>query len=155
MTADDQFLVKAAEAARAGHHIFPQMAACEAALESGWGRSQLAVEANNLFGQKQDWWHPEGTGTLSLPTEEFLGGKWVEVTAEWVRFANWAECFAGRMHLLELLSVEYPSYAEALHAETPEEFVELVSRRWSTDPQRAAKVIEIYNAHRGAFPLEA
>ena len=155
MNEENQFLMRAAEAAREGKHVFPQMAACEAALESGWGRSQLALEANNLFGQKQDRWHPEGEGSLSLPTEEFEGDKWVGTVAEWVRFASWADCFRGRMQLLELLSVEYPSYGEALRAQTPQEFVRLVSECWSTDPDRAAKVLAIYDAHQNAFLLSA
>ncbi len=49
----DEFLSKACAAARSAGHIFPEYAACEAALESGWGMSGLAQKANNLFGQKQ------------------------------------------------------------------------------------------------------
>ncbi|MGB7199797.1 MAG: glucosaminidase domain-containing protein, partial [Acidobacteriaceae bacterium] len=71
------FLSRAYRAAQAAHHIFPAFAACEAALESGWGRSQLAMEANNLFGQKQS--HPPlaGTETIAMPTREFLHGHWL------------------------------------------------------------------------------
>jgi flagellum-specific peptidoglycan hydrolase FlgJ len=46
------------------------MAACEAALESTWGASELATKGNNLFGQKQQV-HPE-FGTLHIPTREFI-----------------------------------------------------------------------------------
>lgn len=49
----EEFLQQAASAARRAGHIFPEYAACEAALESAWGHSELAREANNLFGQKQ------------------------------------------------------------------------------------------------------
>ena len=52
-TPQDSFLRQASAAARAAGHIFPDYAACEAALESTWGQSRLAREANNLFGQKQ------------------------------------------------------------------------------------------------------
>ncbi len=52
-TPQDSFLRQASAAARAAGHIFPDYAACEAALESTWGRSRLAREANNLFGQKE------------------------------------------------------------------------------------------------------
>ncbi|HZU08351.1 MAG TPA: glucosaminidase domain-containing protein, partial [Pseudacidobacterium sp.] len=61
MTMQETFLQKAYQAAAAAGHIFPEYAACEAALESGWGLSHLATEANNLFGQKQA--HPPLPGT--------------------------------------------------------------------------------------------
>jgi uncharacterized FlgJ-related protein len=47
------FLDRASAEAVKASHPFPQMAACEAALESSWGNSQLAREGNNLFGMNQ------------------------------------------------------------------------------------------------------
>jgi len=148
MSLEIEFLTHAVVAARQGGHIFPEMAACEAALESGWGRSLLAREANNLFGQKQDSGCTEGIGTLALPTREYFHGRWVTVDAGWVKFPDWAAAFAGRMEILRALSVEFPDYAHALQASTPEQFVQLVSERWSTDPERARKVLLIYDEHK-------
>lgn len=148
MSIQTEFLTRALAAARQGGHIFPEMAACEAALESGWGLSRLTREANNLFGQKQDRGRTEGIGTLALPTREYFHGKWVTVEAHWVKFPDWAAAFAGRMEILRALSPEFPAYAHALQAQTPEQFVQLVSRRWSTDPGRAGKVLSIYDEHR-------
>ena len=147
----DQFLIKAAHAAQAAGHPFPDYAACEAALESGWGMSHLATEANNLFGQKQA--HPPlaGTDTISLPTREFLHGAWVSVQANWVKFEDWAACFRGRRALLESLSTAYPNYKAALTATTGEEFVTAVSKTWSTDPGRAGKVLAVYDCHRASL----
>jgi flagellum-specific peptidoglycan hydrolase FlgJ len=145
------FLSRAYQAAQAAHHIFPAYAACEAALESGWGHSQLAVEANNLFGQKQS--HPPmpGTETMTLPTREFLQGHWMTVSANWAKFAGWSECFQARMALLERLSRAYPHYGAALKAVTGEQYVAAVSLSWSTDPQRAGKVLAVYDAHADVF----
>jgi flagellum-specific peptidoglycan hydrolase FlgJ len=145
------FLSRACRAAQAAHHIFPAYAACEAALESGWGRSQLAAEANNLFGQKQS--HPPlaGTETLTLPTREFLHGHWMTVSANWAKFADWNECFKARMALLERLSRAYPHYGAALKAMTGEQYVAAVSLSWSTDPERAGKVLAVYDAHADVF----
>jgi flagellum-specific peptidoglycan hydrolase FlgJ len=151
ITLQEAFLRKAAAAARTAGHLFPEYAACEAALESGWGQSHLATEANNLFGQKQA--HPPlpGTQTLSLPTREFLHGAWVAVQASWVQFPNWESCFTERMALLRSLARSYPNYGEALAATTGEQFITLVSRTWSTDPDRAGKVLDVYDHHRLAF----
>jgi flagellum-specific peptidoglycan hydrolase FlgJ len=147
----DEFLSKACAAARSAGHIFPEYAACEAALESGWGMSGLAQKANNLFGQKQS--HPplQGSATLSLPTREFLHGAWVTVQANWVEFPGWQACFAARMDLLRRLSNSHPDYLAALAATTGSDFVTEVSRTWSTDPQRAGKVLTVYDHHQQAF----
>ncbi len=140
--------MRAAAAARAAGHLFPEYAACEAALESGWGLSHLAVEANNLFGQKQA--HPPltGTDTVALPTREYLHGAWVAVQANWVKFADWSACFRERMTLLESLSQAYPNYGAALSATTGEQFITEVSKTWSTDPARAGKVLAVFDCHR-------
>ena len=63
LPANKAWLIATAEAAKTGGHIFPEMAACEAGLESGhpdpqtgytmYGQSELAREGNNLFGTKQ------------------------------------------------------------------------------------------------------
>lgn len=149
----ESFLQRASDAARAAGHLYPEYAACEAALESGWGQSHLATQANNLFGQKQA--HPTlpGTETLSLPTREYLHGAWVSVQAAWVQFADWESCFRERMALLRSLADGYPNYREALAATTGEQFVTLVSRSWSTDPARAGKVLAVYDTHRAAFAV--
>jgi flagellum-specific peptidoglycan hydrolase FlgJ len=146
-----EFLNKAFTAACLAGHIFPEIAACEAAVESAWGQSKLALEANNLFGQKQS--HPpiEGTGTLALPTREYLGKQWVTVEANWAKFASWNESFRARMALLERLSHAYPHYAAALAARSGEDFAAEVSKTWSTDPARAAKVLAIHTEHRMTF----
>jgi flagellum-specific peptidoglycan hydrolase FlgJ len=152
-TPQDTFLRQASAAARAAGHIFPEYAACEAALESTWGQSRLAREANNLFGQKHSAEPANGVlvPALLMPTQEFLRGRWVTVTAQWARFADQAACFRARMALLHRLSASYPAYGRALAATTGEVFIEDVSRVWSTDPQRAAKVLAIHRQHSASF----
>jgi flagellum-specific peptidoglycan hydrolase FlgJ len=145
----EEFLVKAFDAARKAAHVFPEYAACEAALESAWGLSRLATEANNLFGQKQS--HPPVGDSLGLPTKEYLHGAWVWVPAAWVKFVDWAACFAARMALLERLGKAYPTYAAALAAKDGPAFVALVSKKWSTDPQRAEKVLQVWTTHKAVF----
>jgi flagellum-specific peptidoglycan hydrolase FlgJ len=154
------FLERAsAEAAKAGHP-FPRMAACEAALESNYGNSALARDGRNLFGMKQHA-HPI-FGTMNLPTREFVGeakekivldegqsfdGKldgWITVTAKWVEYPDFASCFADRKATLERLANVYPHYAAALRAADAQNYIAEVSKTWSTDPDRACKVMSIY-----------
>lgn len=149
-----QFLLKAASAAQHAGHVFPEMAACEAALESAWGKSGLATEDNNLFGMKQHR-HPI-YGTHVLPTKEFVGLEkdtedglrdgWIAVKAQWVKYPDCASCFADRMATLKRLASAYPHYAAALDAKDRSAYITEVSKTWSTDPGRAAKVQAIYDA---------
>lgn len=139
-----QFLLLAAAAARKAGHIFPEMASCEAALESTYGKSVLAIQDNNLFGMKQ---HRHAIyGTHTLPTREFENGEWVERTADWVSYPDWATCFSDRMSTLSRLAPYLAHYRAALSAEDPETYVAEVSKTWSTDPDRGKKVQAIFDA---------
>lgn len=139
------FLCNAKTEALKANHPFPIMAACEAALESGWGASLLARDGKNLFGTKQHK-HPI-FGTLTLPTREYLGGAWKMVDAEWVQYPDFASCFADRLSTLQRLSGAYPHYKAAIEATDAETFISEVSQTWSTDPGRAAKVLSIYQEY--------
>ncbi len=136
------FLRDARDAAISAKHPFPEMAAAEAALESNWGNSELAREANNLFGMKQ---HAHAVyGTMNLPTREFEKGEWIQTVAHWVQYPDWASCFADRLATLQRLSNAFPHYKAALEAHDAETYVKEVSQTWSTDPGRARKVISIF-----------
>jgi flagellum-specific peptidoglycan hydrolase FlgJ len=141
-----QFLDAATAQAVKANHPFPQMTACEAALESSWGHSELARDANNLFGMKQHS-HPI-CGTMTLPTREWEGsavdGHWVTVSANWVKYSDWRACFCDRLATLERLANKYPHYAAALKATDAKTYIDEVSKSWSTDPDRAKKVFSIY-----------
>jgi flagellum-specific peptidoglycan hydrolase FlgJ len=152
-----QFLQNAAGEARKAGHVFPEMAACEAALESGFGASELARVDHNLFGTKQHK-HPVYS-THNLPTTEFLtlpqGGEWITVNAAWVSYPDEASCFADRMSTLTRLAPVLPHYAAALGAASPEIYVMEVSRTWATDPKRGAKVLVIYDECSGDWNANA
>jgi flagellum-specific peptidoglycan hydrolase FlgJ len=147
-----QFLDRAKAEAVKANHPFPCMAAAEAALESNWGNSQLAREANNLFGMKQHV-HPV-CGTMTLPTKEFLEGEWRVCSSEWVKYPDWRGCFADRLATLERLSNMYPHYKAALDAPDAKTYITEVSSTWSTDPLRALKVLSIYQDYK-AVPAAA
>ena len=143
------FLLEAAAAATKAGHIFPQMAACEAALESAYGQSLLAVQDSNLFGMKAHL--HEVFNTHVLPTREFENGEWIVVDAKWIHYPDWASCLADRMSTLKRLSPYLPHYAAALAATDPETYIAEVSQSWATDPNRGAKVLAIYNAMAGEW----
>lgn len=136
-----KFLIGVKAAARLAQHIYPGAAAAEAALESNWGLSKLAVQAKNLFGlKKPSTWTGQ---TINLPTQEFVKGHWVAEDAIWPVFTSWQECLEERMNVLRDNGI----YDAALIAPSPEQYIVAVSRRWATDPNRAAKVLAIYHSH--------
>lgn len=142
-TFQKDFLSRAAAEAVKAQHPFPEMAAAEAALESNWGNSALAKEGLNLFGMKQ---HAHAVyGTMNLPTKEFENGEWISTVAHWVKYPDWATCFADRLATLNRLASAFPHYAAALAASDPASYIAEVSKTWSTDPKRAAKVQAIYD----------
>ena len=149
MSSLDDFLARAYAAAQASGHIFPDWAACEAALESAWGTSRLDLADNNLFGMKQHQ-HPE-YGTVNMPTREEVNDKWVVVDAAFIVYPDWVACFTDRMETLRRLAPYYPHYENALCASSGIIFVTEVSITWATDKERAAKVQAIYAAHAGVF----
>lgn len=131
-----------ADAAQAAGHIWPHMASCEAALESGFGSSALAKDGLNLFGLKVRAHSTQCI--LRMPTKEFENGDWVTVSADWVKYDTLAQCFADRMATLARLAPYYPHYAAALDAVTPFDYVDAVSQTWSTSPTRAQSCKDIY-----------
>ena len=135
------------EAASNSDHIWPAMAACEACLETGWLTSELGRDYNNLFGQKQSVESPIYT-SVRMPTQEDIGDRVVSIWATFVWFPAKMLAFTERMRLLERLQDTYPEYKAALHASTAEQYILSVSSRWSTDKDRAKKVLEIYQAHK-------
>jgi flagellum-specific peptidoglycan hydrolase FlgJ len=141
----------AAAAAEAGHP-FPEAAACEAALESAYGLSYLAVHGLNLFGMKQH--KVPAFDTLTLPTREVIDGQWKQVEATFVKYPDLKSCFLDRLATLKRLAndTDFLRYKIALNAKTPQDFVTSVSLKWSTDPNRGKKVLEIYSAFKQAVP---
>ena len=140
----DEFIAAATAAARASSATSgfpPGVTVAQAALESGWGNSQLARMANNYFGIKAR----PGHEAIDLPTVEYVDGAPVRSTAKFAKFVSMAECFAARDQMIASL----PAYAEArAAAQDPEAFVCALARHWATDPGYAEKVLYIYRAHR-------
>lgn len=139
------FLKQLSDAATEAGHIWPGYAACEGALESAWGKSELFLQDNNIFGMKQ---HSHPTyGTVNLPTKEYINKKWVVVEAAFVKYDNIMESFKDRMVTVIRLAPFYLHYKCALAASNGEDFITYISTTWSTDPLRAKKVLDIYHRY--------
>lgn len=115
----------------------------QAALESGWCHSALAFEAHNLFGVKADAsWHGE---TITMPTREYLHGRWVTVQAKWRKYQTWEACIEDHAGFL----LYNPRYHAAFAArDDVEAFIQAIAKAgYATDPNYPAKVISIIHSH--------
>lgn len=148
--AQQDFLKRSYAAGVASLHPFPGYAAAETALESAWGKDELAVKGNNLFGQKSGGTTAGAKCIYCDTQEEGAHGHWYTARGvAWPIFATWTDSYNARIALLRRLAPEYPAtYGAALEAKTGELFITLVSRKWSTWTGRAAAALSIYNSHR-------
>lgn len=137
------FLITTAAAAlaaeAAGAPINVPVAVAQAALESAFGRSGLARDANNLFGIKagSSWDGP----TLDLPTREFVDGQWIGTVATWRKYDELVDCFADYG---ELIARVYPQSAAAKG--DPRAYLEGLTSgelKYATDPDYTNKVWSI------------
>ena len=108
----------------------------QAVLESGWGRSGLAVQYNNLFGVKT-W--GEGSG-ISLPTMESAGGVMERTTAQFRIYPTWSDSLRSHNSLLATDS----RYVDALAAGGDwRSFIHEIAPIWASDPDYEARVTSI------------
>jgi len=109
----------------------------QAALESAWGESGLTKSAMNLFGIKADkgWKGP----TVTIPTREYVDGKWVTVPALWRKYLSWAECLTDHAQFFIVNKRYAPAFK---HTDNAEQFaIAIADAGYATDPQYSAKVI--------------
>lgn len=143
MTATD-FIASIAPAARASMlktKIPASFVIAEAALESGWGRSELVTKADNLFGVKagKPWQGP----TVSMQTGEVLHGQHVVVPALWRKYPDWQAAIDDHA---EFLLQE--RYRPALNAADSAGFARAVAAAgYATDPQYADKIIGLIHQY--------
>ena len=80
--------------------ILASLTAAQALIESGRGNSQLADPPNNnLFGMKGTY---RGQ-SVSMKTQEYIGGKYITITASFRKYPSWAESIADHSALFNTL----------------------------------------------------
>jgi len=136
-------LAPAARAAMAKTQIPASFTIAQGALESGWGKSQLATGGFNLFGVKAD---PAWKGdVLTMQTREFLNGRWAMVSARWRKYPDWLACIEDHAAFL----LKNPRYKPAFaHFGDAKAFTRAIAAAgYATDPSYADKIISVIDAH--------
>lgn len=91
---NQEFITKIGKASQdswKSHSILPSLTIAQAILESGWGKSKLTVEANNLFGMKcgTKW---NGDKYTIKTREQKKDGTNYYVTADFRKYKTWSDC---------------------------------------------------------------
>jgi len=136
-------ILPAAQASSLKTKIPAAFTVAEAALESGWGGSELVTTARNLFGVKADTsWRGS---TVMLPTKEFFKGTWLVVKALWRAYATWQECIDDHAQFL----LTNPRYASALAVcDDVTAFTHAIAAAgYATDPNYATKILAVIHCH--------
>lgn len=124
-----------ASAAKAAGALYPELVAAQWALESGWGKKLSGK--NNYFGIK-------GKGTKHN-TQEFEGGKFVTINAEFEDFESLYDCV---VYLVERWYKNWKQYKGVNTVASKEEGARhLVKEGYATDPAYADKLVKLMREH--------
>lgn len=147
-TVDPDYLAAAeppARAVAAEYGIPASVAAAQSILESGWGRSKLAVERRNFFGFKCT---SAGPGPIAVSCHEYPTTECTPecqpAVAVFRGYKSMTDSFRDYGRLLT--TSKY--YAHALpFVGDPDRFITEVGKRYATDPEYARKVIRLMVEH--------
>src|SRR5919199_2041298 len=143
------FLEAASQAARdsqARTGVPASVSVAQAILESDWGRSDLATEANNYFGIKAMDPTSLAGSIVWMPTAEYDdAGQLYQTVSAFRAYASMAESMTDHDRLLATA----PRYAQAMHAASdPRQFARrLGGSGYSTDPAYGDKLIALMDRY--------
>ena len=133
-----------AVAAQQRYGVPASVTIAQAIEESAWGQSGLAAQYHNLFGVKGSG----PAGSVSLPTSEYEGGRWVTVDAGFRVYHNDAESIADHAELLATSGY----YTRAMgDRAVPDAFANALTGVYATDPNYGANLIalmKLYNLYQ-------
>ncbi|MGJ8730230.1 glucosaminidase domain-containing protein [Listeria aquatica] len=122
------------------YKILPSITSAQAILESGWGKSELATRAHNLFGVKGYY----NGQYVVMPTLEYQNGKWITVQAKFRKYPN--KNVSIEDHGAFLQKSRYKNIVNVKD-------YQLVANRlkqdgYATDPQYANKLISLIKQYQ-------
>lgn len=123
-------------------NLLPSPSIAQAIIESASGTSQLAVEANALFGIKAD---KRWTGkTYSKATQEFKDGEYKSVTALFRMYDSWDDSIADHAKFL----IENKRYSNLIGVTDYKEYCKLIKEDgYATSPTYTQTLIDCIEKH--------
>lgn len=128
------------------HKILPSLVGAQAILESGWGKSELAKNANNLFGIKanKDW----NGKVYPVVTKEFIDDEWIEVVANFRQYDSWSDSVLDHANFFTESQFRKDNYKHVFGEKDYKKAVKAIltpiaKYGYATDPNYADKIIKI------------
>ncbi len=158
---EEEFIERVGRIARADMKrsgILASVTTAQAILESGYGTSSLGMEANNLFGMKatlsgNNWKSSWDGRTFSKKTQEYIGGRWITITADFRAYGSITQ--SVRDHSDYLAYAKNGSslrYKGVVGCKSYKKTIKLIKKGgYATDPKYVSKVCKIikrYNLTR-------
>ena len=122
------------------HGLFPSVTYAQYVMEAGWDGSTLSETYNNAFGIKAD---SSWTGrTVDLPTQEYVDGQWITVTATWRVYDDINQSVRDRTQFV-LENTRYTQGGVFSASTYQEQCQALQNSGYATDPSYASLLISI------------
>jgi hypothetical protein len=132
------------EAAKDAGAKWPTLVAAQWALESGWGKHTPAGAPFNYFGLK-------GDNDTASETKEFVGGRWITISAEFIDFPDLFSCVE---YLVSRWYRDFRKFKGVNRAGSIEAAArELQRQGYATDPAYPEKLLKIVRAQAAKQPV--
>ncbi|MER2132150.1 MAG: glycoside hydrolase family 73 protein [Carnobacterium inhibens] len=146
---EQEFIVQIADYAKVlqdKYGILPSISIAQAILESDWGTSELSIKNNNYYGIKGGGTEP----TVTMTTKEFVEGEWIEVKADFRKYASWQESMEDHSELFAKGTTwNENQYAKVLTANDYKEAAyALQESGYATDPDYPGKLIRLIEQYQ-------
>ena len=129
--------------------ILPSLTIAQAILESNWGRSELATQANALFGIKAHT-DPTHKKTYTKTTWEYSNGKYIQIEADFKAYDSWEDSIRDRSKYLATRVIGGKKiYADVLGETDYKKACEKIYKAgYATDPNYPKKLIDIIEKYK-------
>lgn len=147
MATNEEFLSTIKEGCIQGwreHAVLASISGAQAILESNWGKSTLALKANNLFGIKGDY----NGESLTVETKEFIDKAIKTVDATFRKYQSWAESITDHSAFFTSTDWRRTNYAAVVgETDYKKAAAALSAAGYATDPDYPAKLIKLIETH--------
>lgn len=129
---------------------YPDMIAAQASLETGFGKSPLAINQNNYFGikalPKGSKYHQPGQLGQVISSSEHIDGAMTNVDSRFRSYGSLEEALGDYSNKI----ATEMRYEGAKNATTPMGYVEALAKGgWATDPEYMGKILGIRGQYYG------
>ena len=134
------------------HIMLPSITIAQAGLESGWGKSELSMKANNFFGIKvSNGWTGD---SIWIVSPEVINGQTIMKNSLFRKYANITDNLNDHNEFFVKNKKRYGN----IIGNTDFNQVRILIQRdgYATDPEYPAKLLKLYNTHNlGQYDVAA